>query len=108
MATAAVQNPPRERRPSMGAPISSLMQAPVGPGFSRPKHKRTATGFGAGDIKSVENSIPEPQREAYGSLSALCPTYSPSPPPIGVTALRKLISLQMEEICMMPVRSQLR
>ena len=66
MATAAVQSPaaPRERKPSMGAPISTL-QGPVGPGFSRPKHKRTATGFGPGDIKSVEASIPEPQRAAW-------------------------------------------
>jgi len=44
---------PRERRPSTGAPIHDL-QGPVGPGFSRPKHKRTFTGFGAGEIKSVE------------------------------------------------------
>jgi hypothetical protein len=43
----------RERRPSTSAPISDL-QGPVGPGFSRPKHKRTFTGFGAGEIKSVE------------------------------------------------------
>ena len=56
--------PTRERKPSMGAPIGELMQGPVGPGFTRPKHKRTFTGFGAGDIKSVEASIPEPQREA--------------------------------------------
>lgn len=47
----------------MGAPISTL-QGPVGPGFTRPKHKRTATGFGAQDIKAVESSVPEPQREA--------------------------------------------
>jgi hypothetical protein len=43
----------RERRPSTSAPISDL-QGPVGPGFTRPKHKRTFTGFGAGEIKSVE------------------------------------------------------
>ena len=67
MAAVATQNPPRERKLSMSAPISSLMQAPVGPAFSRPKHKRTFTGFGAGDIKSVEASIPEPQRDAYES-----------------------------------------
>lgn len=54
----------RERRPSTSAPISEL-QGPVGPGFSRPKHKRTFTGFGAGEIKNVEASIPEPQREAW-------------------------------------------
>lgn len=44
----------RERRPSTSAPISDL-QGPVGPAsMSRPKHKRTFTGFGAGEIKSVE------------------------------------------------------
>jgi len=55
---------PRERKPSTSAPISDL-QGPVGPSFSRPKHKRTVTGFGPSDIKSVEASIPEPQREAW-------------------------------------------
>lgn len=68
MATASASTP-RERKPSMGAPISTL-QGPVGPGFTRPKHKRTATGFGAQDIKSVESSIPEPQREAWRKFSA--------------------------------------
>ncbi|KAK2871816.1 hypothetical protein FQN49_002792, partial [Arthroderma sp. PD_2] len=57
-------HPVRERRPSVGAPHSDL-QGPVGPGFSRPKHKRTFTGFGPKDIKSVEASIPEPQRAAW-------------------------------------------
>lgn len=42
----------------------------MGPGFSRPKHKRTATGFGAGEIKSVENSIPHEQRDAWKKHSA--------------------------------------
>lgn len=57
--------PTRERRPSVGAPIVDI-QGSVGPaGISRPKHKRTFTGFGAGEIKSVEASIPEPQREAW-------------------------------------------
>lgn len=46
----------RERRPSTSAPISEL-QGPVGPGFSRPKHKRTFTGFGAGEIKNVEGKF---------------------------------------------------
>ncbi|KXJ95701.1 glycogen phosphorylase [Microdochium bolleyi] len=55
----------RERRPSTGAPLVDISGS-VGPaGISRPKHKRTFTGFGAGDIKSVEASIPEPQREAW-------------------------------------------
>ncbi|KAF2154147.1 glycosyltransferase family 35 protein [Myriangium duriaei CBS 260.36] len=55
----------RERRPSTSAPIGDL-QGPVGPeGMSRPKHKRTVTGFGASEIKSVEASIPEPQRAAW-------------------------------------------
>ncbi|KAK2735273.1 Non-essential glycogen phosphorylase [Onygenales sp. PD_40] len=53
----------RERRQSVGAPISDL-KGPIGPGFSRPKHKRTFTGLGAKDIKIAEASIPEPQREA--------------------------------------------
>lgn len=47
----------------MSAPITDL-QAQVGPGFTRPKHKRTVTGFGANEIKAVEASIPEPQRAA--------------------------------------------
>lgn len=69
MASAEVATPtaaakePRERKPSMGAPISQL-QGPVGPGFERPKHKRTATGLAPSEIKSVESSIPEAQREA--------------------------------------------
>jgi starch phosphorylase len=54
----------RERRPSTSAPLSDL-QGPVGPTFSRPKHKRTVTGFGPGEIKSVEASIPEGQRAAW-------------------------------------------
>jgi hypothetical protein len=38
----------------MGAPIVDI-QGAVGPaGISRPKHRRTATGFGPGEIKSVE------------------------------------------------------
>lgn len=46
--------PIRERRPSAGAPIVDI-QGSVGPaGISRPKHKRTPTGFGAGEIKIVE------------------------------------------------------
>ncbi|OAA32416.1 glycogen phosphorylase [Moelleriella libera RCEF 2490] len=57
--------PTRERRPSTGAPIVDITGG-VGPaGISRPKHKRTFTGFGAGEIKSVEASIPEPQRDAW-------------------------------------------
>ena len=54
----------RERKPSASAPITDI-QGPIGPeGISRPKHKRTATGFGASEIKSDEASIHEPQREA--------------------------------------------
>jgi hypothetical protein len=65
MATTNTAKPPRERRPSTSAPISDL-QGPVGPAnFTRPKHKRTVTGFGPGEIKTVEASIPEPQREAW-------------------------------------------
>ncbi|KAJ8130612.1 hypothetical protein O1611_g3016 [Lasiodiplodia mahajangana] len=65
MASTEHRIPTRERRPSMGAPIVDIIGS-VGPaGISRPKHKRTFTGFGAGEIKSVEASIPEPQREAW-------------------------------------------
>ncbi|QQK47106.1 Phosphorylase [Penicillium digitatum] len=63
------QQPRRERRPSVGAPIADL-QGPVGPGFSRPKHKRTFTGLGPAEIKNVEASIPEPLREAWRKYSA--------------------------------------
>lgn len=66
---AAASEPKRERKPSMGAPISDL-KGPIGPDFSRPKHKRTFTGFGASEIKAVEQSIPEPQREAWRKHSA--------------------------------------
>ncbi|KAI1177456.1 glycosyltransferase family 35 protein [Nemania sp. FL0916] len=65
MASTETRLPARERRPSMGAPIVDIVGS-VGPaGISRPKHKRTFTGFGPGEIKSVEASIPEPQREAW-------------------------------------------
>ncbi|KAJ6145755.1 Glycogen/starch/alpha-glucan phosphorylase [Penicillium chermesinum] len=64
-----MSSPGRERRPSIGAPIADL-QGPIGPGFSRPKHKRTFTGFGANDIKTVEASIPEQLREAWRKHSA--------------------------------------
>lgn len=38
----------------MGAPIVDI-HGSIGPaGVSRPKHKRTFTGFGAGEIKNVE------------------------------------------------------
>ncbi|KAG5927348.1 Non-essential glycogen phosphorylase [Claviceps africana] len=65
MATEQQRPPTKERRPSTGAPIVDITGG-VGPaGISRPKHKRTFTGFGPGEIKSVEASIPEPQREAW-------------------------------------------
>ena len=64
MASNNPSSPVRERRPSTSAPLSDL-QGPVGPGFSRPKHKRTVTGFGAAEIKAVEAAIPEPARKAY-------------------------------------------
>lgn len=62
--TATTQSQPRERRPSTSAPLSDF-KGPVGPQFTRPKHKRTVTGFGPGEIKNVEASIPEPQRAAW-------------------------------------------
>lgn len=38
----------------MGAPIVDIQGSVSPAGVTRPKHKRTVTGFGAGDIKSVE------------------------------------------------------
>lgn len=55
----------RQRTLSSSAPVSDL-KGPVAPeGMTRPKHKRTVTGFGAQDIKTFEASIPEGQREAW-------------------------------------------
>jgi hypothetical protein len=48
------QLPIRERRPSVGAPVVDVHGSVVPAGISRPKHKRTLTGFGAGEIKHVE------------------------------------------------------
>lgn len=68
--TESTEMPRRERRPSTGAPISDL-QGPVGPpGLSRPKHKRTNTGFGAQEIRHIQASIPEPQRAAWSAFRA--------------------------------------
>ncbi|KAI0203778.1 glycosyltransferase family 35 protein [Astrocystis sublimbata] len=65
MASTEKSLPVRERRPSTAAPVIDIVGS-VGPaGISRPKHKRTITGFGPSQIKSVEASIPEPQREAW-------------------------------------------
>jgi starch phosphorylase len=65
----AAAGAPRQRRPSTSAPVIDL-QGPVGPGFSRPKHKRTVTGFGPSDIKTVEASIPPELRETWKKYSA--------------------------------------
>lgn len=74
----AATNPsPRERRPSTSAPLSDLA-GPVGPTFTRPKHKRTVTGFGPSEIKSVEASIPEPQREAWRKFVSNVPVACPA------------------------------
>ncbi|KAI9727323.1 MAG: Non-essential glycogen phosphorylase [Chrysothrix sp. TS-e1954] len=65
MATAVM----RDRTPSTSAPVHDI-QGPVGPGFSRPKHKRTVTGLGPKEIKNVEAAIPEHQREAWRKHTA--------------------------------------
>lgn len=49
--------PTRERRPSTSAPIVDIQGSVSPAGISRPKHKRTFTGFGAGDIKTVEGGV---------------------------------------------------
>ncbi|EME47100.1 glycosyltransferase family 35 protein [Dothistroma septosporum NZE10] len=70
MATTSEDRQARQRKPSTSAPITDF-QGPVGPaGISRPKHKRTVTGFGPQEIKSIEASIPEGQREAWRKYSA--------------------------------------
>ncbi|EED21579.1 glycogen phosphorylase GlpV/Gph1, putative [Talaromyces stipitatus ATCC 10500] len=58
----------RERKPSIGVPVAELQA--VGPGFSRPKHKRTFTGLGPVESKLVEASIPEHLREVWKKYSA--------------------------------------
>ncbi|KAJ4403740.1 Non-essential glycogen phosphorylase [Neurospora sp. IMI 360204] len=66
MASTNTQRVPlRERRPSVGAPLVDIQGGVAPAGVSRPKHKRTLTGFGPGEIKNVEASIPEPQRKAW-------------------------------------------
>jgi starch phosphorylase len=75
----AAAPPTRERKPSTSAPISDLT-GPVGPAnFTRPKHKRTVTGFGPSEIKSVEASIPEPQREAWRKFVSCTGGRFPAP-----------------------------
>ena len=64
MATNSTTTTPRERKQSTSAPITDLQEPVAPPGMSRPKHKRTVTGLGPQEIKSVEASIPEPQRAA--------------------------------------------
>ncbi|OTA69556.1 glycosyltransferase family 35 protein [Hypoxylon sp. EC38] len=65
MASTEQRLPTRERRPSTAAPIVDIVGSVSPAGISRPKHKRTYTGFGASEIKSVEAAIPEPQREVW-------------------------------------------
>lgn len=49
--------PTRQRRPSTSAPIVDIQGSVSPAGVSRPKHKRTFTGFGAGEIKGVEGKF---------------------------------------------------
>ncbi|KAI2602846.1 glycosyltransferase family 35 protein [Hypoxylon sp. NC1633] len=65
MASTEQRLPTRERRPSTAAPIVDIVGSVSPAGVSRPKHKRTYTGFGASDIKNVEAAIPEPQRDVW-------------------------------------------
>jgi starch phosphorylase len=55
----------------MSAPIAANPPAPgVTETPQRPKHRRTATGFGVREIKAVEASIPKPLRETWRKLAA--------------------------------------
>ncbi|KAI0386040.1 glycosyltransferase family 35 protein [Hypomontagnella monticulosa] len=68
MASTEQRLPTRERRPSSSAPIVDIVGSVSPAGISRPKHKRTYTGFGPSEIKSVEAAIPEPQRALWTKL----------------------------------------
>lgn len=62
-----------DRRYSIGTPDSAVdIHGPVGPDFERPKHKSATTGLTPSDIRGVEASIPEPQREAWRKY--VCPS----------------------------------
>lgn len=52
--------PTRERRPSVGVPVVDIQGAVSPAGMTRPKHKRTFTGFGPQEIKTVEGTLPRP------------------------------------------------
>lgn len=68
MASEQQRVPLRQRRPSTSAPIVDI-QGSVGPaGISRPKHKRTMTGLGPGEIKSVEGMCLSGWQLLAGSL----------------------------------------
>lgn len=70
MASQQQRVPLRQRRPSTGAPLIDI-QGSVGPaGISRPKHKRTITGFGADQIKSVEGEF-QPLTSSYPRTTPL-------------------------------------
>lgn len=68
----------RERRPSTSAPIVDIQGSVSPAGISRPKHKRTFTGFGAGDIKNVEGgNLPTLVRILYRSGGAFTEVGGP-------------------------------
>lgn len=52
--------PTRERQPSVSAPIVDIQGSVVPAGVTRPKHRRTFTGFGPQEIKGVEGALSYP------------------------------------------------
>lgn len=87
----------RERRPSSGAPISDL-KGPVQPDYmTRPKHKRTFTGFGAGDIKSVEGKESAFATHSFNRTTANRLTHYSFYPRATTCRVEKISSSELQE-----------
>jgi hypothetical protein len=64
-----MSTPTLQRKPSASGLVSDMGH--IGPaGVTRPKHVRTATGYGAAEHKAVQSQIPESERAAWKKHSA--------------------------------------